>query len=426
MLGIYLLLLVMFIPANCSSTEERELLIDQFTRMRKWEFKHDFFYLNLVDFIKGMTIEQVCFIRDTFPNKDFDTISQAIESNELVDLELLFRLFDKYKAPDSLGLKLFKEFEKELVTKDLNISNCMKNYPIWIEFCDYFNGIYGYSMLLSVEKISIANSISDVNFIFLKNLLPIYEKFTATDISMNIDEAKRLRPLLHTRLTSICFENCPVCFGIGEIFNFREFLSLIVFTWSGSFESEGILKMIVTLNENLEFLDISGSMIDPTEGFRLASIISKFKEIKVLNLSNNNLTTKNFKIIEVIHSLKNITQLDLSDNTIGILFLQSMDKVQGKLNFVRLSNCSITNENLKTSLGDLKDLKDLDLSANDDDILKLGLNFFWTKFPKLITLSISKQQINEKCVKKKLQPPFLMIKVTLARNYLLYEYYSYG
>ena len=134
--------------------------------------------------------------------------------------------------------------------------------------------------------------------------------------------------------------------------------------------------------KNLTFLAMENFNIEnSSDWFKISS-----KNLRVLDLSKNHLTSFPFIIDSSNSSLKNLAELYLSSNIIGPLFyLSHLNTISTSLQVLDLSKNKI--QALRTNCSIFKKIEKLDLSENE---LKFVYRDYFEKMPNLIELNLQK------------------------------------
>ena len=219
-------------------------------------------------------------------------------------------------------------------------------------------------MFQSHETLCLTTETKEGIFVLLKNLAKHFRVLYICDIPLCSNDLK----VIHSDLTELHIERCP--FNFEEQLDLSQLTRLTHFTCSKCYADCHLLFTLKSIPGNLEYLDISGNLLNPIDHAPLVAWIEKQKSLKHLNLSGNNLNPRSAPtLFDILFNLPLLEVLNFKDNYLPFEFLKKLRSFPGTLNWKSLSIYALDgllkdSDSFLVCFSKLKQLEFLDISDN--------------------------------------------------------------
>ena len=295
-------------------------------------------------------------------------MSEASEFSEQEIIEL-FQLGDKFLASGRAKKKIFSLFVVPFLLGNIeNVSDLLPLY-LWNDFAEYLKSNSAIEMdkcSIKLNGLKVSLESKEGIFVLLKNLAKHFRVLYICDIPLCSNDLEAI----HSDLIELHIERCP--FNFEEQLDLSQLTHLTHFTCSNCFADCHLLFALESFTCNLEYLEISGNLLNPIDHTPLVNWIEKQKSLKHLNLSRNNLNPRSAPtLFDILFTHPSLEVLNLTNNYIGIQFIKQLSSFPGTLNWKSLTINDFDNsmeifDLFPSCYSKLKKLEYLDISDISD------------------------------------------------------------
>ena len=290
------------------------------------------------------------------------------------EIQLLFQLGNKYRV-EGLGRENIFILMVDCLSSSngaIDLSGKLRGCKLWKEFEIFFNRLNN-GITLSKSAILLDGLVLDpekkkTSFLLLENFSSFAKQIELRNVVMDSVVIEALQSCLSPHLSALHLIDCPL--NTTFCLNLSHLKELTSFQCSNCYADQHLIQILDGVGENLVHLDISNNQLNPVEGQRLIEIIEKQSSLVTLNICGNNILPKSIpELFTTLFMLPALTSVDLSSNPIGPEFIRNLNDHFSVLywTFLNLSNCCISDKDLKLFLNNfykLPELRFLNISNN--------------------------------------------------------------